>query len=216
MSDGACRFCYDHYDLFIHCETQVFLHVPGDMEPLVALGDVLCDLAETHETEAAALASNVAAAAATEQAGSHLAAASSAYQQAIDQGYLAALNISRTNADALVGVAEVNAGLARLAAAAGDAGGAAERWLQSRQAYNSALQKPQALGRFRERCDVRYNYACVCALSGQPELAQQLLASLAAAGALLSSELAQDEDLRSLHALPWFVELLQGLASAGR
>lgn len=181
----------------------------GDMEPMTALGDVLCDLAECAEGGAAGLQPSAPEIGPSET----LTTAAALYQQAIDQGYLAALNISRTNADALVGVAEANASLARLALRAEGGATAAGRLLQSRQAYNSALQKPTALGSFRERCDVRYNFACVCALSGEFALAQELLTFLAMCGGLSAADAAADGDLQQLHPEAWFQQILQGLGN---
>jgi hypothetical protein len=72
-----------------------------------------------------------------------------------------------------------------------------------------ALDAPQKLGSFRERCDVRYNYACTCALAGIHQAAAEQLALLHARGALQAADLAADEDLLPLRQYAWFQDLLQ-------
>ncbi len=72
----------------------------------------------------------------------------------------------------------------------------------------SALSDPTQLGTFKERCNVRYNYACACALCGKHQEAEEQLRLLAAWQAVEASDLLSDEDLTSVRALPWFQQLV--------
>jgi hypothetical protein len=60
---------------------------------------------------------------------------------------------------------------------------------------------------------VRYNCACVCALLGAEQQAQELLQQVAAAGMLSAADVAADEDLAALRGRPWLQQLL---GAAGR
>jgi hypothetical protein len=115
----------------------------GDAAPANALGDVLMDAAEllaggllSPSSAAAAPASASSAPASGQQQGGQqgdqqqvevgpeqLQAAAAAARAAADEGYQGALTISRHNADALVGLAEANVALGRLAGAAAAAAG---------------------------------------------------------------------------------------------
>lgn len=48
---------------------------------------------------------------------------------------------------------------------------AEEHFYRSFQAYMAALQKPQTLRAFKDRCEVRFNCACAAALSGNHQVA---------------------------------------------
>ncbi len=93
----------------------------------------------------------------------------------------------------------------------GDQARAAELLQQAFGAYNNALRQSGKLGRLEDRCDVRYNCACVCALVGAEQQAQQLLQQVAAAGMLSAADVRADEDLAGLRDRPW----LQLLGTAG-
>ncbi|KAF8069466.1 COQ3 [Scenedesmus sp. PABB004] len=108
-----------------------------------------------------------------------------------------------------VGLAEAGVAMAKLARRRGDEAAAARHAAAAAAHYGSALQRPHLLGAAGERVDVRYNAACAAALAGRPDLAQPLLAGLAAAGALVACEAAGDEDLAALRGEAWFGALLQ-------
>ena len=129
-------------------------------------------------------------------AGSDPAAATAAATVALQDGYLAALRIKATSSEALVGLAESHVQLARLASG-GEA--AAHHWSEAAAAYQVALRWPEGLGRFEDRCDVRYNLACCLAqLPGRQGEARELLQQLQAAGAVTAAEVAADRDLAAL------------------
>jgi hypothetical protein len=148
----------------------------GDVAPHNALGDVLLARAERL---AAAADSTAAATAAT---------------AALQDGYLAALRINASCTEALVGLAEAHLQLARLMV--GEA--AAQHWGEAASAYQVALTRPEGLGKFEDRCDVRYNLACCLAQCGRTEEARALLQQLQAAGAVSAADVAQDPDLAPL------------------
>ena len=119
----------------------------------------------------------------------------------------------RNDTEALVGYAEACSEQARLLRRhGGDGARASELLQQAFGAYNSALRQSGKLGRLEDRCDVRYNCACVCALMGAEQQAQQLLQQVAAAGVLSAADVAADEDLAGLRGSPWLQQLL---AAAG-
>eukprot|EP00882_Tetradesmus_deserticola_P016825 GHRQ01017991.1.p1 GENE.GHRQ01017991.1~~GHRQ01017991.1.p1 ORF type:complete len:130 (+),score=51.26 GHRQ01017991.1:531-920(+) len=124
---------------------------------------------------------------------------------------MAALTISRSNADALVGLAEASVAVARLATRQGDQAAAAAHINAAVGYYGRALQQPHLLGDASERADVRYNAACAAALAGQHATAQQLLTSLAAAGSISAADVATDADLAGFREQQWFMDLVRGL-----
>lgn len=149
----------------------------GDVAPHNALGDALMAQAE-------------------QLAASDVQAAAAAAAAALQEGYLGALRINAACPEGLVGAAEAHVQLARLA------GGsvAAQHWAEAAAAYAAALAKPQGLGKWEDRCDVRYNYACCLAQLGRAEEAATLLRQLVAAGAVTAADIRQDADLAVLHA----------------
>eukprot|EP00775_Hariotina_reticulata_P010991 gene10991-11145_t len=155
----------------------------ADPDPANALGDVVMDAAEV---------------------------AAGLVQQAANDGYMAALTISRTNADALVGLAEASVAMYRLAHGQGDDQAAAAHIQAAVSYYKSALQRPHLLGDHSDRCDVRYNAACAAALAGpcHHALVQQLLAFLAESGRFQAAEAAADEDLSCVRHQVWFMQLV--------
>eukprot|EP00887_Chlorella_sp_A99_P001510 scaffold8.g1510.t1 len=154
----------------------------GDPAPLTALGEV-----------GMARAERLAAAGGGDPAAVQQAQA--AIVAALEEGYQAALRIRQTEADALVGVAECHVELARLAVSGGGAEAAQRHWQEAAAAYSRALQQPAALGRWRERQDVRYNCACCLARAGRPAEAAALVRGLVATGAVTASDVAADADL---------------------
>lgn len=172
---------------------------PEDAAPLNALGDVLQAAAE-----------RCAAAGDSGRARALL-------EQAADQGYLRALRFDRGNADAQVGVGEVSLALSRVAAAAGDAAGAAELAGRALGAYRAALQKPEELGSVAERLEVAYNCACAGAQAGGGAAGEAvaLLGAVVAAGGATVQECYEDPDLAPLAAAAGGVQALaQAVTSA--
>ncbi len=94
---------------------------------------------------------------------------------------------------------------------AGQGAKAEADWQQSANSFRQALERPDKLGCFEERCGIRYNLACVLALKGDAQQAGDLLQQLLAAGGVQWEELLQDADLedfrktkafQTLHAMP--------------
>lgn len=155
----------------------------GDVAPLLALGDVLCDAA--------------AAAAPGALPGTHPASAA-LLAAAVTDGYAAALTIDRKCADGHAGVAEVGLALARAAAAAGDGAGAKAHAAGAARAYSRALAEPHKLGGWADRVEARYNAACALCLAGEVERARSAVAELIASGAATEAEVDEDADLAAL------------------
>ena len=136
-------------------------------------------------------------------------AASGYATSALEEGYGAALRVLGTDADALIGTAEAHFQLARLASLTSDPARAQTYLEESHKAYGSALQRPAGLGRFEDRCNARYNLACVCAQLGRAEEASELLRRLLVIGGTSREDLSGDPDLTPLRTLPWFTELVR-------
>ena len=162
----------------------------ADVAPMNALGDV-----RLAQSELLAASDPVAAAAAA--------------VAALEEGYRAALQVSRYDTDALLGTAESHAQLGKLAWRSGDADATKVHCTQSADAYAAAFAKPAAVGSFEERCNARYNFGCVCVQSGQHDRAHQLLAGLLAVGGVTREDVATDADLESVRTQPWFVQLVR-------
>jgi tetratricopeptide (TPR) repeat protein len=151
----------------------------GDVAPHNALGDALAALAEHAARRGDA------------------AGAAAALRQALDAGYSAALRINSGNAEALVGTAEVQAQMAKLAGAGAGAGG---HWAAAVAAYEAALARPEALGSLSQRSDARYNYACSLAGCGRVAEAASVVRALVAAGTVAAADALADADLAAVHA----------------
>ncbi len=160
----------------------------ADVAPMNALGDVWLARAE-------------------QAAGVQLAAAAAG--AALQAGYGAALRVLATDSDALIGTAEAHTLLARLASQTGNGASSSAHFQQSYEAYRTALQRPTTLGSLDDRCNVRYNYACVCAALGKQDEAKSLLQSLLSVGGTSREDLRADQDLSPLRTLPWFSKLVQ-------
>ncbi|KAG2440755.1 hypothetical protein HXX76_003612 [Chlamydomonas incerta] len=168
---------------------------------------------------------------------------------ALERGYGAALRLRADEPEALVGAGEVHLALARLsalelsaaaaaAAAAGGSDGGADSSRAAAEAARrhveaavgalwSAVSRPERLGGWRQRCDVRYNLACALVLAGRDQEAAALFGALLRCGALRAAELAADPDLQPLRAgggggglgpaggqgAAWFAALLQEAAA---
>ena len=70
-------------------------------------------------------------------------------------------------------------------------------WQQSADNFTQALERPDKLGCFEERCGVRYNLACVLALKGDAQQAAHLLQQLLVVGGVQWEELLEDADLEN-------------------
>ncbi|GLC42096.1 hypothetical protein PLESTM_001290900 [Pleodorina starrii] len=205
----------------------------GDPAPLCSLGDTLAAAGEAAEALAEAAAA-VGEASADAAAVRHWYGVATAHlRSALDRGYGAALTLRRDEPEALVGCGEAHLALSRIArrdaaaaaAAAGtgpapDGGGgggsASDAVAVVRHhaaaavaSLQAAVSRPERLGGWRQRCDVRYNLACALALAGREQESAQLLAALLSCGAVQPAELTQDVDLEPVRHLPWFQALLQ-------
>jgi len=129
-------------------------------------------------------------------------------QQALTEGYDAALRIDATNASALAGKADAHLLAARSALARAACDELCHHLEQSLRCYEQALARPAGLGSFMERCGVRHNHACALALAGQGDAAVTLLRELVAARGSTAEDLRSDQDLVSLHQLPEFQALV--------
>lgn len=151
---------------------------------MLALGDTLCAAGD------AVLAAGTPA------------AAPALYRRAMEDGYGAALRLDQRCSDALLGLGEAQVSLGKAlrigpGAAASDASANARTLFTSGAAsYAQALEVSggRVADTFRERCDVRYNYACALALAGRGAEAIEQLRWLGARG-MLGAEAAGDPDL---------------------
>uniref|UniRef100_A0A7S3VU66 Uncharacterized protein n=1 Tax=Dunaliella tertiolecta TaxID=3047 RepID=A0A7S3VU66_DUNTE len=175
-----------------------------DTAPLVSLGDALMAKAELNPSVKSVLTPEAGSMASSPSVPEILGAAA-LLQQALKDGYSAALHINKGTTEAQLGFAEAHAGLARLAASTGDLAAAAQYLQQAAAAYESVLRVPEEIGGFRERCDVRYNAMCVLALASRDAEACSILQQLIACGAVSTSDVAKDPDLAGR---PWVQQLL--------
>lgn len=160
----------------------------GDVAPHNALGDA-------HASWADRLSGN--------EATAHL-------QQAL-QGYQQALHIDSTCTDAYVGIAEVHTRIGRLAVQQNASEEALQNFSQAAEAYRRVLQWPTKLGKFQERCEIRYNCACVLSLCSRSDDAINLLRQLLQVKGVSANDLQSDADFSNLNAVPAFVQLSQQL-----
>lgn len=158
----------------------------GDVAPHNALGDA-------HASWADRLAGDEAIA--------HLQKGLQAYQQA--------LHIDSTSSDAYIGIAETHSRMGRLAMNHSAPADAMQWFSQAAAAYRKVLQWPTKLGKFQERCEVRYNYACMLSICSRQEDAIRLLQQLAQVRGVSSNDLQSDADLSNLRSIPAFQHMLQ-------
>ncbi len=130
-----------------------------------------------------------------------LAAAHTAVQHALEEGYNGALRINANQTDAIVGVAEAQTQQAKIAQAAGNGDLMSASWTAATAAYMKALATPDALGNLSERCNIRYNFACCLVKCGRLAEAVHLLSQLMAAGLVSAADVAQDADLVPLRGM---------------
>lgn len=161
----------------------------GDVAPHNALGDA-------HASWADRLSGKNAVA--------HLHQAVLAYQQAV--------HIDSTCSDAYIGIAEVHSKMGRLLSAHSQSE-ALQHFTQAAEAYRRVLQWPTKLGKFQERCEVRYNCACALALCSQQDAAMSLLSQLVQMRGVSADDLQSDTDLHSLQTLPTFLKLVHQMHS---
>ena len=76
-------------------------------------------------------------------------------------------------------------------------------------AYTRALQHSNQLGGFQERCEVRYNYACLLSLYHQQQEALQVLNQLVQCQGVTASDLSSDADFANIRMLPAFQHLIE-------
>jgi hypothetical protein len=211
----------------------------GDPQPHNALGDVLVALSE-RALAAAESTSSVAQAAATgltsgdnnnnnntsllgraaaatrdalvEAQSSPRALSRALLRAAVDEGYGAALTLSRRDADGLVGCAEVAVLLGRQQQQEDqDAAAAHAHFADGARLYAQALRDapPQALGSVEERMACAWNEACAVALAGDVAgAAAALLAFFArwpppsASAEEARRQVLEEEDLRAVWSQP--------------
>ncbi|KXZ53952.1 hypothetical protein GPECTOR_6g870 [Gonium pectorale] len=186
----------------------------ADPAPLTSLGDVLMAAGEAAEQLAAVALAAAGAAAAAEVDRAAAAPAAAAGDRAVE-----AVRWSGEARGHLCAALERGYGAAlRLRSDEPEA-------LSAAAALQSALSRPERLGGWAARCDVRYNAACALALAGREQVqgkgkgqgqgeAHSLFSSLLAAGALRAAELAADEDLSPLRGAAWLQGLMAAAAAA--
>lgn len=149
----------------------------GDPAPLSTLGDALASAAELANTPVEAV---------------------SLLDAAIRDGYAAALALDNRSGEAVAGLADAHLALARILKSLpeGIPGRNAASELQAAaEGYTAALSRPEVLGGWRQRADVRYNFACCLTLGGDLEGAAATLQALLREGAIDKDTIAKDADL---------------------
>lgn len=149
----------------------------ADPAPLCALGDAFVAAAEADADGPATLR---------------------ALCSALEDGYGAALRVDARHAEARAGAGDARMALARALTAGGDEAAGQEALRGAEADYGAALARPERLGGWRERADVRYNLACCLARQGRAEEARQLLGALIASGAVAEAMAREDADLAGL------------------
>ena len=157
----------------------------GDVAPHNALGDA-------HANWADRLLGNEAIA--------HLQQSLQAYQQA--------LHIDSSGSDAYIGIAEKYSRMGRLAVTRDAVEDAMQCFRQAAEAYSRVLQWPTKLGKFQERCEIRYNLACMLSICSRHEEAIRLLHELVKVHGVSANDLQSDADLSNLRSIPAFQQLL--------
>ena len=127
---------------------------------------------------------------------------------ALQEGYQAALHVHANSSEALVGIAEVKGKMGRLCQRSGS-NDALRHFCEGAQAYQKALQASSNLGSMQDRNEIRYNFACLLCLSTQQEAAVNVLAELVKKGGVNSQDLITDEDFTNMRELPAFQHLIQ-------
>jgi tetratricopeptide (TPR) repeat protein len=164
----------------------------ADTDPLNALGDAYLAKAEL-------LASSL-----IERQGGDVDVQKAA--EAALKAYEASLGINRTNAEAILGCADVYMFIARFLQQQQQQHmmeEVKEMWARAEQLLSSTtMANPTGIGGFSDRCDVRYNHACALARIGRVEEAAAVLRGLIQMGVgSVVEDVGRDEDLESVRGL---------------
>ncbi|GMH34084.1 hypothetical protein BSKO_01918 [Bryopsis sp. KO-2023] len=127
---------------------------------------------------------------------------------AVEEGYGEALKLDRSCAEAVLGNAEVHMMMGKRLRELGDEEGAVYRFTKCADVYGHALCSPQALGGFKERSTVQYNYGCACILAGRLRIAEAVFRRLIHKHGCTGKDLMSDSDFESVKHEPWFQQLL--------
>ena len=122
-------------------------------------------------------------------------------ERALREGYDATLSIDVHHADGLVGRAEVALQLARLArksSSSSSSSSSSHTVTAAVATLERALSRPEKLGGFVSRCEVRYNLACARVLGGDLEGGWEELERLLRVGGATVEEAGRDADLAML------------------
>lgn len=127
---------------------------------------------------------------------------------ALNLGYQAALHINASCAEALIGVGEVHNKMGKLCLrnASNDA---RQQFQEGATAYERALQLPAELGTFQDRCETRYNYACLLALCKRDKEAIAVLGNLLQNQGVTAHDIANDTDFANIWMLPACQHLIE-------
>jgi tetratricopeptide (TPR) repeat protein len=170
----------------------------GDVAPYIALGDALAAKAEKLVSSQQRLQTNLMIDAQTQQSQQ---SALILIQQALQDGYSAALRIQSSEPEALVGIAECHVQMARLSILKEHPESQTGHWEAAAQAYSEALGKLRELGNAQQRADVQYNYACCLSRTGKLQEAAAVVNRLVNLGYVSINDVWKDEDLVALHVL---------------
>lgn len=118
-------------------------------------------------------------------------------QQALQDGYSAALRVQSSEPEALVGIAECHVQMAKWSPTQE---GNEALWETAVHAYSEALGKVRELGNAQQRADVQYNYACCLSRTGKLQEAASMVNRLVGLGYVTVEDVCKDDDLAPLHA----------------
>ncbi|KAH8953821.1 hypothetical protein BDL97_08G047000 [Sphagnum fallax] len=138
-------------------------------------------------------------------------------EEAVNDGFGAALKINSSNIEALLGLGDAHLAAGKLLHESGNPANAMLHWVQSSDAFLQAVKLLSADTEgeytlsFEEQCDALYNLACAAALAGQQDNASKALHQLEQVDAISAKDLSEDSDLKGLQVQDWFVEMIQRL-----
>ncbi len=188
-AEAACKM----YALAVQKLQASIQFVRGDVAPHNAVGDAHVSWAE-HLPDSDAM--------------QHL-------HLALDQGYQGALHINASCTEALLGVGEVHSKMGKLCLR-NMSNNADSHFQESAKAYNRAMQFPATLGSFQDRCEARYNYACVLCLCKRYDEGMSVLTELQTRQAVGVHDLTCDPDFADIRNTPPFQHLIeQAVRSTG-
>ncbi len=127
------------------------------------------------------------------------------------QGYQGALHISASCSEALLGVGEVHSKMGKLCLR-NMSNDADLHFQESAKAYQRALQLPATLGSFQDRCEARYNYACVLCLCKRYDEGMSVLTELQRRQVVTVHDLTSDPDFADIRNTPPFQHLIEQAA----